>query len=52
MEPSNSGEFYRSRKNLWKKYENRLGLLELQQEWMTKKTFKSQQNILLKLSGT
>ena len=37
MEPSISEKNHRSRKKLWKKYDFRSMLIELQQDWMKKK---------------
>ena len=52
MEPSIGEKVHRSRKNVWKKYEIRSRLIELQQHWMSKKTLKRHQNRLLKPSAT
>ena len=52
MEPSISEKNHRSRKNLWKKYDFRSLLIELQQNWMGEKTLKRQQNSRLKPPAT
>ena len=48
MEPSIGEKVHGIRKNVWKKYDFRSMLIELQQDWMSKKTLKRHQNSLPK----